>query len=885
MSPSVALNESQTGLFYKVYHPNRAHYAPGGKNLLQSINNDRFAANRHDNPHYPFADKDEWELVKWFTDASLTQQQIDAFLQLGYAKRNLLSLKSARDIRARIEMLPEVPRWQHQIINIPGGYRTKTPITLYWRNPLDVVKDLYRNPIFSSRLMPGHTFVGIVLASDKTPLTIGTGNREMHPVLLSLANIDAGVRMKATSRAFALIAYLPIVKFSDVTDHEQSILKARLYHWCLDIILQPLKIAERQGETMSDASGLLRVVHTPLAAWIADYPEQQLLACIAGNQSPVTTAFLQNFGDGTARPPRTRQLTLDAIKEVLQEHSTIPNVDAIRAGRALEPFWRACQQRGLSSVDSPFWSDWGDACPSAFLTHDPLHGLHKFFWDHIVKWAVNIMTGPELDARLKCIQPRVGVRHWAQGVSGLKQVTGREYRELEKVFIAAINGGVNPPVMCAMRSLVDFIFQSQNLLFYGETFHALSEALREFHWYKTAVIAAGGRLGKNGVINHFRIPKLEMLHIIGRSARLLGAPYQWTSDITERCHITHVKTPYRMSNRREHHSQCVRYMDRVEKMNVFGLFAALTSNEASLLNDIVTETNDMADHYPEQTWLSRVLPEEEAVSTKHFKARTNLFGKKTSIVSDDEMTAIYLNVKPHFKALSISTIANLYNLPDLRGALGDYFQKLSYLDRSGQRRSRADCSMPTSLFHVWQKFRIQHRSFQDSRIVAPHQTVEALPPDSTKLPFGRCNTVLVSGDNGDCTFAVSEGCRVIQIRIILQPVLSNASTDPPPYLVYGEFFKFATEHTSIDEAQANTSVYTPVPGIDMFQVNRHKRSNGSRMGDIVPLDRILQVVELVPKHGLHIDPSLDCDNSLEGDTFFLNNFSNKENFHAILSYQ
>lgn len=71
----------------------------------------------------------------------------------------------------------------------------------------------------------------------------------------------------------------------------------------------------------------------------------------------------------------------------------------------------------------------------------------------------------------------------------------------------------------------------------------------------------------------------------------------------------------------------------------------------------------------------------------------------------------------------------------------------------------------------------------------------------------------------------------------------------------------------------------------MFQVNRHKRSNGRRMGDIVPLDRILQVVELVPKHGMHIDPSLDCDNSLEGDTFFLNNFSNKENFHAILSYQ
>jgi hypothetical protein len=40
--------------------------------------------------------------------------------------------------------------------------------------------------------------LGVIAASDKTPLTIGTGNREMHPVLLSLANIEAGVRMKAT---------------------------------------------------------------------------------------------------------------------------------------------------------------------------------------------------------------------------------------------------------------------------------------------------------------------------------------------------------------------------------------------------------------------------------------------------------------------------------------------------------------------------------------------------------------------------------------------------------------------------------------------------------------------------------------------------------------
>lgn len=93
MPPNSVLNESENNLFFKVYHPNRACRAAGGKNLLQSINDDQFAAIRQDNPHYPFANKDEWELVKWLTDASLTQQQIDAFLRLGYVRKSLVSYK------------------------------------------------------------------------------------------------------------------------------------------------------------------------------------------------------------------------------------------------------------------------------------------------------------------------------------------------------------------------------------------------------------------------------------------------------------------------------------------------------------------------------------------------------------------------------------------------------------------------------------------------------------------------------------------------------------------------------------------------------------------------------------------------------------------------
>ena len=56
-------------------------------------------------------------------------------------------------------------------------------------------------------------------------------------------------------------------------------LEARLYHHCLDIVLAPLKAAARFGVMLSDPLGNLRWCHTPLASFIVDTPEAQLISC------------------------------------------------------------------------------------------------------------------------------------------------------------------------------------------------------------------------------------------------------------------------------------------------------------------------------------------------------------------------------------------------------------------------------------------------------------------------------------------------------------------------------------------------------------------------------------------------------------------------------
>ena len=97
---------------------------------------------------------------------------------------------------------------------------------------------------------------------------------------------------------------------------------------------------------------------------------------------------------------------------------------------------------------------------------------------------------------------------------------------------------MTPSEPCAHYSNSYFM---QDFCLYDETVHALHESLREFYHYKSAIIHDGGRKGKRGIIEHFEIPKLEMLQIIPCSTKLMGAPYQWTSDVTERCHITHAQ--------------------------------------------------------------------------------------------------------------------------------------------------------------------------------------------------------------------------------------------------------------------------------------------------------------------------------------------------------
>ncbi|KAJ3884007.1 hypothetical protein GG344DRAFT_60865, partial [Lentinula edodes] len=323
-------------------------------------------------------------------------------------------------------------------------YSSKTPLVLYYRDAIEVLQDLMKSPLIcdslhftpmqifedsrklvrvydswlsgdrawkmQSQYPEGATLLGVVLSSDKTTVSVITGNRVAHPLLISLANIDSDLLSKASLHLFSLLALLPVPKYIERKTSIRGVLENRLYHECMDIVLEPLKVTARIGCMMSDPVGQLRVCYTPLASAIVDTPEASLIACTGGKDSPFTKAIYKNYGDSSRHAPRLSSSTLDTIDSI-QARNIFP--------QDLPAYQRAAVTARTNGVVYPFWRDWALAEPCEFLTPEPLHHWHKMFWDHDAKWAIQAVGASHIDFRFSIHQPTVGYRHFQEGISSL----------------------------------------------------------------------------------------------------------------------------------------------------------------------------------------------------------------------------------------------------------------------------------------------------------------------------------------------------------------------------------------------------------------------------------------------------------------------------------
>lgn len=278
------------------------------------------------------------------------------------------------------------------------------------------------------RLLPkGATIAAIILSSDKTQLSTFSGDKSAWPVYLTLGNIDASVS-----------------KLECFTEDRRSVEGYQLFHDCMRALLKPLIEAGQNGVEMLCSDGRTRLVFPLLAAYVADYPEQCLIAGCGERRCPKCTVTSKELGDPLHSVLRDPEKTIDALKATrMGNHTQFKNL-------------------GLRPI-TPFWMDLPRCNIFHCFTPDLLHQLHKgVFKDHLVKWSTKAAeaTKAEVDRRYMAMPRHPDLRHFKKGISLVTQWTGTEYKNMEKVFLGALAGTAKPDIIICVRAVLDFIYYS-----------------------------------------------------------------------------------------------------------------------------------------------------------------------------------------------------------------------------------------------------------------------------------------------------------------------------------------------------------------------------------------------------------------------------------------
>ena len=364
---------------------------------------------------------------------------------------------------------------------------------------------------------------------------------------ITVGNIGKTTRRKQSKRATILLGYLPVTKLECFDEKNRAVQGYCLFHNCMKSVLAPLVEAGKAGVVMICADGKRRRIHPILAAYIADHPEQCLVACCQQNRCPKCLVPPNDLGNPI---PSSLRDTSDTLK----------TLHLAANGYAPEAFTK----NGLRPVD-PFWMDLPFCDIFASFTPDILHQLHKgVFKDHLVKWVTETLIDGEheVDRRFQAMTGHPSLRHFKKGISLVSQWTGNEYKNMEKVFLGVVANAADPRVVQATCAVLDFIHYAHFETHTDHSLQRLEDAWNRFHARKDEFI-------KQKVRTHFNIPKIHSMQHYVHMIRSHGTADGFNTEASERLHIDFAKHAYNASNRKDYIVQMKTWLARREAINIF----------------------------------------------------------------------------------------------------------------------------------------------------------------------------------------------------------------------------------------------------------------------------------------------------------------------------
>ncbi|KDQ49060.1 hypothetical protein JAAARDRAFT_143949 [Jaapia argillacea MUCL 33604] len=396
----------------------------------------------------------------------------------------------------------------------------------------------------------GAMFAPIILGSDKTTVSVATGQNEYYPLYLSNGVFHGDVR-RAHSGALIPIAFLAIPK-SDRKDDGSALFRKfrrQLFHSSIAAIFETMKPFFSKPDITLCPDGHYRRVIYGFGPYIADYPEQVLLAGIVSGWCPKCTSHPKDLDAEAGR------------RSTLHTQTT---ADAFDPGRLWDDY-------GIIADIVPFTEGFPHADIYEILSPDLLHQVIKgTFKDHLVSWVgdyLKLRYGEsranqildDIDHRIAAAPLFPKLRRFPEG-RRFKQWTGDDSKALMKVYLPAIAGHVPPQMVRCIADFMEFCYLARRTIIDTDTLEQMRAALQRFHTNRQIFEEEGVR--PDGC----SLPRQHSLTHYFAMIESFGAPNGLCSSITESRHITAVKEPWRRSNRYDALGQMLVTNQRLDKL-------------------------------------------------------------------------------------------------------------------------------------------------------------------------------------------------------------------------------------------------------------------------------------------------------------------------------
>jgi hypothetical protein len=414
-------------------------------------------------------------------------------------------------------------------------------------------------------------------------------------------------------------------------------------------LLEPLIEAGKTGVVMICADGKRHRVHPILTAYIADYPEQCLVACCQQNRCPKCLVATNDLGNPVPSSLRDSQDTIKTL--YLAANGYAPEVFTKNGLRPVDPFWK----------DLPFCDIFSSFTP------DILHQLHKgMFKDHLVKWATNTLTNGEheVDRRFQAMTGHPSLRHFKKGISLVSQWTGTEYKNMEKVFLGVVANTAHPKVVRATCAILDFIHYAHFETHTDHSLRRLEDAWVRFHANKDEFI-------KQEVRTHFNIPKVHAMQHYVHMIRSHGTADGYNTEASERLHIDFAKHAYAASNRKDYIAQMKTWLARREAIAIFSEYLCWSMPGYDTEADILGEGLNLNDNGPGDD-----DPPEPPIT-----------GRSSEV-------SFSVAVRPPFPKTSVNTVVDKFHAPDFLYHLHAFLQQRGILPQNFDSVDPATVDIP-----------------------------------------------------------------------------------------------------------------------------------------------------------------------------------------------